>query len=80
MDLNKYQMISITPSNFLSNLNATIVTERESMVAYLNGLLPSSIHLQARDITKAAIHCNSLIGSIEAKYFYILAELKTGNC
>jgi hypothetical protein len=75
MDLNKYyQIISITRSNFSSNLNATIVTERESLMAYLNGLLSSSIHLQAGDITKAAIHCNSLIDSIEAKYFYILAE------
>ena len=42
-------------------------------MAYLNDLLPSSIHLQTRNITNAAIH--SLVGSIEAKHYYIFVKL-----
>jgi hypothetical protein len=66
------QPASIKLNYLSSNLNAAIVTERESLMAYLNGLLPSSIHLQAGDVTKPAVYY--LIGYIESKYFYILAD------
>ena len=37
-------------------LNSTIFSQRESLMAYVNDLLSSAIHLQSRDFTDRAIH------------------------
>ena len=49
-------------------------------MAYFNGLFPSSINLQATDITEATIH--TLIGFIEVKQCYMFVKIicKGTNC